>query len=494
MDQLAKDVERKVLNYFKVEKLSSIPEADHTLAVQMTIFYLTRRIHSGYNYGLSQKMFKENFDVLGNFKWILKDYDDYPEKGNLYTASFNFTYFDQRDHVKVHRSGWQNVYNSIVQYSSDSRPDLIKLDMSIDRTFHWDAQVLNAVGVLPYSEKWCGFLHHTFDTEFSDYNSENLFKNTLFLESLKTCKGIFVLSEYLRGQVLERLKSVGHPDVAVITMFHPTELQCSGFERSKFESSAVKQIVHIGGWLRNTNTFYKLNVPGGVQKTLLKGKQLGNYLPSTVCVSCSNGSGHILPQPVSCSTSPSPASSPCKCEKCKGNSSCSTSPSSTSPCKCEKCRASVSCSTSPSTSTGQCVNRFEMILQKDIRKMIESVHVVEDLNDSDYDMFLKDKVVFLNLTDASACNTLIECMARCVPIIVNRLPALEEYVGSEYPLFYKDGSSQFEIDKFVEKVFKNGTILKAHRYLALKSKEKLIMSEFIQKLLTTIRIIDRKRV
>ena len=118
--------------------------------------------------------------------------------------------------------------------------------------------------------------------------------------------------------------------------------------------------------------------------------------------------------------------------------------------------------------------------------MILSVELLERKSDLEYDDFLKDKVVFLNLVDASACNTVIECIARCTPIIINRLPALEEYLGIDYPLFYPNNATQFEITKFTRDAFENGMIRKAHVYLHYKSKEKLIMSEFINKILNTI--------
>jgi hypothetical protein len=40
--------------------------------------------------------------------------------------------------------------------------------------------------------------------------------------------------------------------------------------------------------------------------------------------------------------------------------------------------------------------------------------------------------------DASAVNTVIEAIVRNTPILINRLPALEEYLGSNYPLFYEN--------------------------------------------------------
>ena len=56
----------------------------------------------------------------------------------------------------------------------------------------------------------------------------------------------------------------------------------------------------------------------------------------------------------------------------------------------------------------------------------------------DYDSLLARNVVFLDLYDTIVNNTIIECVVRRTPVICNRLPALEELLGSEYPLFFSD--------------------------------------------------------
>jgi hypothetical protein len=65
-----------------------------------------------------------------------------------------------------------------------------------------------------------------------------------------------------------------------------------------------------------------------------------------------------------------------------------------------------------------------------------SVSYIERLTDDEYDRLLSENLVFLNLFGSSANNTVIECIARETPVVVNKLPALEEYLGHDYPLFY----------------------------------------------------------
>jgi hypothetical protein len=53
-----------------------------------------------------------------------------------------------------------------------------------------------------------------------------------------------------------------------------------------------------------------------------------------------------------------------------------------------------------------------------------------------YDDLLAESIAFVHLYAASANNVVVECLARGTPLLVNRLPAVEEYLGSEYPLYY----------------------------------------------------------
>jgi len=68
----------------------------------------------------------------------------------------------------------------------------------------------------------------------------------------------------------------------------------------------------------------------------------------------------------------------------------------------------------------------------------DDTEVVQHLPDADYDRLLARNIVFIQLYDASANNTVIECLARGTPLLVNPLPAVREYLGDDYPLYYTD--------------------------------------------------------
>jgi hypothetical protein len=66
----------------------------------------------------------------------------------------------------------------------------------------------------------------------------------------------------------------------------------------------------------------------------------------------------------------------------------------------------------------------------------QSVEVIQYLSDFDYDDLLSKNIVYLDLYDASATNTVIECIVRNTPILINPLPAVREYLGEEYPFYF----------------------------------------------------------
>jgi len=62
---------------------------------------------------------------------------------------------------------------------------------------------------------------------------------------------------------------------------------------------------------------------------------------------------------------------------------------------------------------------------------------IERVPDEDYDRLLSSSVVFLNLIDAGANTTIVECISRGTPILVNRVGGVSEYLGDDYPLYYE---------------------------------------------------------
>jgi len=125
-------------------------------------------------------------------------------------------------------------------------------------------------------------------------------------------------------------------------------------------------------------------------------------------------------------------------------------------------------------------NKFIVGMVDFIKEIYNQVTIIKRLENDDYDKLLTQNVVFLKLIDASACNTVIECIARNTPLIINRIPATVEYLGSDYPLFW---STYEEATKLIEDDEK---LLAGHNYLKTRDKTYLTVENLVESLKTQI--------
>lgn len=95
----------------------------------------------------------------------------------------------------------------------------------------------------------------------------------------------------------------------------------------------------------------------------------------------------------------------------------------------------------------------------DITVNHSQVETINHLSNQEYDRLLSENLVYLDLYDASANNTIIECIARNTPILVNPLPAVKEYLGEDYPLYFKNR------EEAAKKAEDFDLVVKAHEYL-----------------------------
>ena len=66
--------------------------------------------------------------------------------------------------------------------------------------------------------------------------------------------------------------------------------------------------------------------------------------------------------------------------------------------------------------------------------------------------------MFIDLIEASACNTLIECIVRNTPILIRPLPSVVERLGKDYPMYWNDYTDIYNLLKY-------DNIKKTHEYL-----------------------------
>ena len=105
----------------------------------------------------------------------------------------------------------------------------------------------------------------------------------------------------------------------------------------------------------------------------------------------------------------------------------------------------------------------------------QSVSVIDErVSNEEYDDLLHSSIVFLRLFDAAANNTVIECLSRGTPLLVNRLPGIVEYLGNDYPLFYDN------LDDATALLSDKTKLLQASKYMNSLDKSHLQFDHFLQ--------------
>lgn len=84
---------------------------------------------------------------------------------------------------------------------------------------------------------------------------------------------------------------------------------------------------------------------------------------------------------------------------------------------------------------------------------------IQHLKNEEYDRLLSENLVFVDLYDSGANNTVVECIARGTPLLVNPLPSVVEYLGRDYPLYFND------LKEAASKALDLGRVREAHLYL-----------------------------
>lgn len=89
----------------------------------------------------------------------------------------------------------------------------------------------------------------------------------------------------------------------------------------------------------------------------------------------------------------------------------------------------------------------------------ENTSEVLNVTDAEFDELLAQNILLLELYDAAANNTIVECIARATPLLVNPLPAVVEYLGADYPFYFDT------LEEAAAKALDLDLIAETHRYL-----------------------------
>lgn len=106
---------------------------------------------------------------------------------------------------------------------------------------------------------------------------------------------------------------------------------------------------------------------------------------------------------------------------------------------------------------------------------VENTRDLTHVSNEKYDEFLSENIAFIHLYDTSANTAVIECIARSTPLLVNPLPAVVEYLGENYPLYFHT------LAEAAEKAMDIERIRQAHEYLKVcETRQKLSAEYFLQ--------------
>lgn len=106
---------------------------------------------------------------------------------------------------------------------------------------------------------------------------------------------------------------------------------------------------------------------------------------------------------------------------------------------------------------------------------------IQHVPNAEFDEIINNSFLVIYQINASANNSIVEAIARNIPIFCNRLPAVEEYLGTDYPLY-------FETVAELESLIGNRALIhKAHEYLVSREdlKDKLTYHRFLHDILNS---------
>jgi len=402
-------------------------------------YEITRDSSSEYTYGTRINL-ETKLRLLRDMIFYI--YNDHLSK--LVYPKLNINYIKQDSFRGLHRAGWQYAIDSLYCLSDDYG---LYLDTYVDRTFGWASNVLQKTGIIPYTNYWVGFIHHTFDTEFSKNNCNELFKNNNFIISLSLCKGLFCLTEYLAILIRKKLLELGfHINVNVLT--HPTIFPSNKFTFDKYKNNNNKKLINIGCWYRNPVSIYTLRKHPTIKYACLKGKSMeSNFCPNNVIIKNNNG-------------------------KLESENNIWTK---------YFIRYLVSQSDEFTSKLFNDITETKLDIidirnfngEDLLKDFLSSVEIINKLEDYNYDDLLSQNIIFLHLIDASVANTIIECIVRNTPMIVNRIAPTVELLGETYPLFYDN------LDE-ISKLLTDENIELTYLYLKKLPKNKYRLESFLE--------------
>ena len=137
-----------------------------------------------------------------------------------------------------------------------------------------------------------------------------------------------------------------------------------------------------------------------------------------------------------------------------------------------------------------------MLIEKNLLKkegtfndeMYNTAEEIGFLPNQEYDRLLSENIVFIYLYDASANNTVTECIARNTPILINPIEPVKEYLGEDYPFYYHS------LAEAANKAQDPDLVLKTHRFLANHPIKKKLTGEYFLESVANSKIYESLKI
>ena len=173
----------------------------------------------------------------------------------------------------IHRWGWNGVCALIAEHFHDDNAEVM-LDGMIEHTFNVGRSKRMDFSCFPHMEKkWINMFHNpctslgSMDTRW-EQNIFSLYGNKHYRAFMENCIGLITFS---KSYAIKAKNSLKHLDVNLPVGFvHHPSAECE----VKFDiKSFRRQVIHVGWWMRNFDSFYRLKTK--YKKILLQGP--GSY-------------------------------------------------------------------------------------------------------------------------------------------------------------------------------------------------------------------------
>lgn len=266
------------------------------------------------------------------------------------------------------------------------------------------------------TNKWIGFLHNPINMpRWFDYNQniKSLLHNKDFIEALDNCELIFVLSDYLKEELQEIFQKY-NLTTKIKALKHPVPTIDDSKKWNYEMFSETKNLIQIGYWMRKLHSFWELET--NLNKIWLYGDKFSSRMLDIENIVLNKKD--IL--------------------------------------------------------TTQNIIDINNIIENDISTNVKDVYIT-NVSDVVYDKLLQSSLIYVNFYDCAASNTIVECIASCTPLLVNKLPSIVEYLGEDYPLYFRDINQASSITKDFDRIKSANEYLLENNYL----RDQLSIEKFI---------------